>query len=217
MQAWNLDSPDCTIRNALRLHTRDVHQQLHEHSHFVALFEGTITQPQYLALMKSFHGFYAPLELAIERALSRLTSDADKFSYVKRVGFLVNDMSDLGYRSADIDKNPQCLQLADIVTPASLGGVLYVIEGSTLGAAQIDRAAQKILRSDTPHGRSFWAWSRANNKGQWAAINAYLDHLQDTGHSQAAIVQGANDTFEALATWLAPLDEPVLVAESVTS
>lgn len=216
MLAGNVDSRDGTIRDALRFHTQDVHQQLHEHSHFVALFAGTIHPPQYRALMRSFHGFYTPLERAIEHAFSQMAFDQNGFGYPKRAGFLAQDLIDLGYSHVDIDQNPLCQHVADIVTPASIGGVLYVIEGSTLGAAQIDRAAQKILDTDITRGRSFWAWSRAHNKARWAAINAYLDHLENTGHSKSAIIQGAEDTFQALATWLAPLERPVLVTESVT-
>lgn len=129
--------------------------------------------------MRSFHGFYAPLEQAIDGAVSQMSVCQDNFSYTKRLDFLAQDLASLGYSSEDIDRNPLCAEITDAVTPAALGGVLYVIEGSTLGAALIDRAAQKILGSDTIHGRSFWAWSRAHNKARWAAINAYLEHLEN--------------------------------------
>lgn len=217
MQIANENSRSCTIRDALRLHTRDVHQQLHEHSHFVDLFAGTIDHARYCALMGLFYGFYAPLEQAIDRAQSGISDPRHRFRYPKRSQLLVQDLESMGHSVEDVDRTPMCPHLHDIVTPASLAGVLYVIEGSTLGAAQIDRAAQKILSTDTPKGRSFWAWSRANNKDRWAAINAYLEHLDRADQSQSAIIQGANDTFQALSTWLAPLDQPVLATESIAS
>lgn len=164
--------------------------------------------------MMSFHGFYAPLEQAVDHAVSKKSVAQHSFSYPKRLDFLVQDLTSLGHSSEEIDQNPLCLRIADIVTPASLGGVLYVIEGSTLGAAQIDRAAQRILGTDTSQGRRFWAWSRANNKVRWTAINAHLEHLESTGQAIDPILKGASDTFQALAAWLAPLEQPVLATGS---
>ena len=206
--AKNVDTLDDTFRNALRVRTWDVHQQLHKHSHFVALFDGTIDIAQYLALMQAFHGFYSPLEQAIECALQKTTNVSGRFQYASRAKFLWRDLKDLGESAAQIDQHPKCSGLSNIVTPASLGGVLYVIEGSTLGAAQIDRAAAKILDKDSTRGRNFWAWCRTNNKGHWAAINTHLSQLEQARQPRDALLKGASDTFEALANWLDPLQQP---------
>lgn len=214
MRATDIDTQDRSLQKALRAYTQNVHQQLHEHSHFVALFDGTIALSQYRALMQAFHGFYVPMERAIDRAFGNSKYCRNGFDYPPRATLLESDLAHLGLDTKEIKQNPRCAQIENVVTPGSLAGVLYVIEGSTLGAALIDRAAQNILSAKTTGGRSFWAWSRANNKTRWAAINTYLtqvDHAQD---AKDAILEGANDTFEALATWLAPLDEPIAQAES---
>ncbi|MEP3636180.1 MAG: biliverdin-producing heme oxygenase [Paracoccaceae bacterium] len=200
-----------SIRGELRMCTRGVHEELHEHSVFVDLFNGTAAKRQYSALMRSFHGFYVPMERGIDRALSLIGPNGVSFSYAKRADLLAQDLQDLGDSAQDIDNNPVCERISNIVTPHSLPGVLYVIEGSTLGAAQIDRAAQKILRPDKPHGRRFWAWSRANNTARWTMLNAYLAQLEDYCQPTDAILQGATDTFQALADWLAPLDQRRLI------
>lgn len=215
--AQRLHMQDTTVLEALRVQTKEVHEELHHHSHFVALFEETISLDRYRELVEKFHGFYAPLENAIERALLDQNGQHTGYTYAKRAILLEQDLVDLGLSQASAQQNPQCDQLADIVTPASLGGVLYVIEGSTLGAAQIDRAAQKLLGKNALNGRRFWAWCRAQNKERWALTNTYLEHLQDTNAPREAIIDGARDTFEALADWLAPLDQPALTTESERS
>lgn len=194
------------IRNFLRQHTHEAHEKLHEHGHFVALFRQTLTLDQYRQLMQRFYGFYVPLEQAIHRALLDQAKDKPEFSYAMRAGLLRQDLVDLGLRDQQIQNAPLCDRLHDIVTPATLGGVLYVIEGSTLGATGIDRAAQKILDHEALTGRRFWAWSRSQSKHRWAMTNAYLEHL-NAGAAQADhLAKGARDTFNALAAWLAPLD-----------
>ncbi|MEP4199430.1 MAG: biliverdin-producing heme oxygenase [Aliishimia sp.] len=202
-----------SIRGELRICTRSVHEQLHEHSIFVDLFNGAVAAQQYSALMQSFHGFYVPMERAIDRALSQISPGGVSFSYANRSRLLVQDLQDLGLSAQAIDHNPVCEHISKVVTPQSLAGVLYVIEGSTLGAAQIDRAAQKLLHPDKPDGRRFWAWSRANNTTRWAMLNAYLAQLEASGQPIDAVLQGAMVTFQALADWLAPLDQPKLISQ----
>lgn len=207
-------STSTTLRDALRSQTDDAHQQLHRHPTFVALFDGSIDLAHYTALMQRFHGYYAALDVAVSRALDVSVAH---FTYPPRGGLLGRDLLDLGMSHAEVHASPRCEAFINMVTPASVGGVLYVIEGATLGAAQIDRAAQKILSSETTKGRSFWAWSRANGKARWSAINELLSALDEAGHPHAPMIEGANDTFQALADWLAPLEQPKPVRESIAS
>ncbi len=215
MLTQDVDTRSGATRNALRVSTRGIHEQFHEHSHFVALFNGTINPTQYRDLMIAFHGFYKPMERAITRLANHEPHTSSGFDYPKRTSLLAQDLASLGLAPAEIDQNPECPRMSKLVTPATLAGVLYVIEGSTLGAAQIDRAAQKILSAENVEGRRFWAWSRANNTARWAAINAYLNRFDASPHNRAAILRGANETFEALATWLAPLQQHNLAQEVV--
>ncbi|MDA8585547.1 biliverdin-producing heme oxygenase [Rhodobacteraceae bacterium] len=199
-----------TARDALRLQTNDVHQQLHRHAPFVALFDGFIGRDDYCALMVRFYGFYAALDRAIAQALSYPTQG---FACIERAGFLAQDLTDLGLGSAAIANCPACEDVNAIVTPASLGGVLYVIEGANLGATQIDRAAQKLLSPDHTRGRSFWAWSRLHNCSRWGGVTAYLADLDAASHPHKPPIHGANDVFQALANWLAPLDQSAVAME----
>jgi heme oxygenase len=201
----------------LRQQTRTVHEQLHHHSHFVALFEQKIELPQYRDLLVHFYGFYAALDDAIEKCVQQTPYGMGEYVYIKRTNLLASDQAPLGLSPAHIALIPRCDYLHDVVSPTSLGGVLYVIEGSTLGAAQIDRAAQKLLSDDTPQGRQFWAWSRANNKARWSMTLQFIAHLDKIGAARVPVINGANQTFQALADWLAPLDQTTPVLESVQS
>ncbi len=201
------------MRDALRAHTDAAHTRLHQHSCFVALFEKTLGLEEYRQLMRRMHGFYVPLDRAVERVLAETTADPSGYRYARRSGHLQQDLSDLGFSPQDIRENPHCEQVARLVSPATLGGVLYVIEGATLGGTGIDRAAQKLMDKDDPVGRRYWAWCRAVNKQRWAMTLNYLDHLDRNGVSMSDLTTGACDTFGALADWLAPLDRAAAHSE----
>jgi heme oxygenase len=215
--AQSAELQECTMLTGLRQQTKLVHEQLHHHSHFVALFEQTIDLQQYRDLLERFYGFYAALDDAIALSIGVNPDAMGGFIYAKRKDLLAQDLRSLGLTPAKIALIPRCDQMFDVVSPATLGGVLYVIEGSTLGAAQIDRAAQKLLSRVTQNGRHFWAWARAHNKVRWSMTLDYILHLDEMAVAQDPVNGGANDTFQALADWLAPLDQPIRLVESVHS
>lgn len=195
-----------TLRDVLRHETSETHARLHTHALFADLFAGTLTRADYTRLMTRFWGFYAPLDTAIASTIAAGLPNVQHYEYVPRAPYLACDVVDLTAVALNSAEIPQCKRVSEIVTPATLGGVLYVIEGATLGAAQIDRAAKRLLGADGSNGRRFWAWGRAQNKYRWAMANSYLEHLAAQGASASDITLGAELTFAALADWLAPLD-----------
>lgn len=198
------------VRDVVRMQTDTAHAQLHLHASFVSLFEGRLSLDDYCALMQRFHGFYAPLDQAIERVVVRMSVP---YPYVCRSDILARDLADLGGDTME----PHCTHAALIVSPETLPGVLYVIEGATLGATQIDRAVQKLLGSSEPDGRRFWAWCRAQNKHRWSMANNFMEAQHTSGVAVDDIVRGARDTFETLGAWLAPLDVPKPALQEVGS
>ncbi len=201
-----------TVRDVVRKQTDAAHAKLHLHTSFVALFEGSLELGAYTQLVQRFHGFYAPLDRAIEHTIASMPDAAARYAYVRRSDLLAQDLIDLNATALDKQNGPRCTRAADIVTPETLGGVLYVIEGATLGATQIDRAAQKLLGADGCEGRRFWAWCRAQKAQRWTLANDFLEQRHAQGTTLDDLVTGARDTFDVLAEWLAPLDQtqPVL-------
>lgn len=195
------------VLDVLRARTKTAHNRLHEHSTFVALFKQALTLEDYRQLILKYHGFYAPLDNAIHAENQKQRDDSLQYPYASRGHLLKQDLRDLGFTEDEISQNTMCDDVLDLISKTSLGGVLYVIEGATLGGAGIDRAAQRILFKDTTEGRKYWAWCRSENKRCWSMINAYLKKLDDAGASVDALAQGAQDTFTLFERWLAPLDK----------
>lgn len=193
------------VRDILRRETRDIHERLHRHPHFAALFDGTLDIEGYGELICRLHGFYAPLDSAIAVVLSDMPDTANDYRHARRADLLARDITDLTGGRARTTPPPLCLEAAGLVSRASVGGVLYVIEGATLGGAQIDRVAQRLLGTDQPAGRRFWSWCRQEGGARWHAMVAFLGRLQAAGVTISDLVTGARETFRCLEDWLAPL------------
>jgi heme oxygenase (biliverdin-IX-beta and delta-forming) len=202
-----------SLRDELRAHTHQQHERLHEHSSFVALFHESLDIAEYRALMGRLHGFYRPLDHAIARAIATGKTAAPEFACAERSRLLAQDMRDLGWSAEQVAANPQCDGASDIVSQATLGGVLYVIEGAMLGGARIDRAARRLLGSDDADGRRFWFWCRSEGGRRWPVTTKYLEDLEAQGVDFGHLKKGAEDTFRLLADWLAPLDQAYRVGD----
>ena len=150
-----------SLRDQLRAHTHKQHERLHEHACFLALFNQSLSLGDYRNLIVRLYGFYQPLDRAIGRVISCGAAYTAGYDYAERAGYLAQDLADLGLSAEAIEESPQCSEAFDIVSPASLGGILYVIEGATLGGGRIDRAARRLLAREDQAGRRFWSWCRA--------------------------------------------------------
>ena len=204
-----------TVRDVLRDQTWEIHKKLHLHASFVALFNETLSLDGYRILLQRLHGFYVPLDEQVDRALASCGGPSG-FDYAARSDILARDLVDMGLSRGDLDGSAKCLDVRDVVSPETVGGALYVIEGSTHGGSVIDTAARKLL-GDTLGGRRYWAWCRAENKNRWATTNRYLEQLRENGTAVEDLIAGARGTFQLLAEWLAPLNQPATKAEKGTS
>ena len=115
-------------------------------------------------------------------------------------------MIDLKFSNLEVEKAPRCHRVSGVVSPESIGGVLYVVEGATLGGARIDRAVRRLLGSEQPDGRRYWSWCRSESGRRWPMMIDYLERLVAEGATIGELEKGASETFQALADWLAPLD-----------
>lgn len=191
------------VRDLLRAETRADHERLHRHASFAALFDGTLSLAEYRQLTLRLYGFYLPLDMAIDGALAGFSGG---YRHAYRSGFLADDLRDLDFTEAEIAAAPECAGTASLVTPAALAGVLYVIDGATLGGATIDRVAARLLSDDSADGRRYWSWCRSVAPQRWRMMLGFLDRALDGGTTVDEMRTGAVGTFRLLADWLGPLE-----------
>ena len=194
-----------SLRAILRDQTDALHTKLHAQFSFASLLDGSLRKSDYQALIRRLYGFYAPLDDAIVLALATDEGSAPPFRYEKRSRFFAQDVFDLERGPGKTSNLPTCSEIAGVVTPKTVGGVLYVVEGATMGGALINKAAERLLTKDSTIGRRYWAWCSVEGRNRWRMTLQYLDQLQSTSSTLDDLVSGASDTFRILDDWLAPL------------
>jgi heme oxygenase len=172
----------------------------------------------YRQFVGRFFGFYAPLEAQM---MASPHWPLLEFEYTTRqkTPRLAQDLLALGSNVAAVAATPRCIALPACTTPEQLLGCLYVIEGATLGGRSITRHLQTRLGLTPQSGGAFFDGYGAHTGSQWKAFCTMLarnaDRLYDPSTDpcaglsaledrHAAIVAGANRTFETLSHWLFP-------------
>ncbi|MES2034509.1 MAG: biliverdin-producing heme oxygenase [Pseudomonadota bacterium] len=175
----------------LRDATRDEHQRLEDS---LDIF-GRISRPDARRRMvERFHGLHAGAESALSPMLAHVVGL--DFAGRSRLPFLIADVRQLG---GDPDALPMCA----VSRPASLAealGVLYVLEGSTLGGHVIGKRLAAEGHSD--RGLTFLDPYRDQVGARWRAFLQVLERDTASDVSRDAAVVGARTGFAMTQDWL---------------
>jgi heme oxygenase len=156
---------------ALKAATAEHHARLERRVDIAARLR---SRGAYRELLQRFYGFYLPLE-------ERL---APFHAFLPKTPLLARDIEALG---GDVRTLPLAVKLPPTGSAAQALGVLYVLEGATLGGAVIARMARGLDVS-----REFFG---AYDAARWRTFKALVD---DHGADTAAAVA----TFETLEDWI---------------
>ena len=182
------------------------------------LMNADLSRQDYCQFVSRFFGFYAPLEVQL-LASPHWHQLAFDYAPRQKTPRLAQDLLALGRSDAALAATPRCMDLPACTTPEQLLGCLYVIEGATLGGRTITRHLQTQLGLTPESGGAFFDGYGAQTGSHWKAFCTMLSENADRplGHAandaadhvsvesrHAAIVAGANQTFETLTRWLFP-------------
>ena len=184
------------ILQRLRRETQAQHEAVEANPFNQALAAGTVTAADAAWFLKKLFGFVLPLEEGINRLGPVL--DPGWELYTRRRAYLIPfDLQDLlGHSALPL---PLCPVLPPLATPAQALGVLYVLEGSTLGGQVIARQLEKAGLGAAK--RYFTAYG-AHTGPRWQATCRLLTEAA-TPENEDEIVASATRTFADLAAWLA--------------
>ncbi len=151
--------------------------------------DGTITLPDYRALLIRLYGFYLPFERATR---------VDRV----RTQWLERDLAWLGVKASAFPRIRLCEGMPRYDGAERRLGALYVVEGSALGGRLLSRGLDRLLGATSIDGRRFFAGRGAATGDAWLS---FLDQLASVGPDpigRAALVSAAIETFEAFETWI---------------
>ncbi len=189
-------APIPTRMQRLREATRQAHARIEG---ALPLLDPKLSRARYGAVVAAFFGFYVELEPRLLSAAGAHAADIELGRRAK-VPMLRMDLQALGRSSIEIDALPRCVDLPHTITPSQALGVLYVVEGATLGGQVIGRNLGAALGLGATNGAAFFAGYGDETRAMWKRFSEHIDSLDRL--DSEALIAAAIDTFERLRSWL---------------
>lgn len=184
------------ILQKIRSHSATHHQNLENCSMMQPLVNGSISLPQYSAILKKFYGFFSIMEKQLNGIdFTRWLSD---YAERRKAKLLLEDLEILGVGEV----NNFAEDVPSILNAGNAFGCLYVLEGSTLGGKIITEVLRKNLNIDLSNGASFFHGYGKETGTMWKKFLDALIKFHEQEMKEEDILEGVNSTFVSLKNWL---------------
>jgi heme oxygenase len=186
------------FRMRLRLATRDAHLRLED----AVDFDGRIVSIEaYRGFLEAFHRLVRPLE----RMLGGLDAGALPIDYRPRrkLGWIEADLKDLGHTDESLAEMPDFSGIPPLTPPLEILGVLYVLEGSSLGRQMmLGKLGERLGVRPDWRGHFFSGYGKKTGE-MWRAFVAVLNDAGRSPEAAQVIENAALASFAAFEACLA--------------
>jgi heme oxygenase len=184
------------VMERVKRETRAQHERIEK---LVPIGKEVLSLSSYRSVLSSFLGLFEP----IEHLLGSLPLSPDlQFSSRKRAHLLLSDLLSLGLTEEMVKSLPRC---SDLIAPSSESeaiGVMYVLEGSTLGGKMISRIVHEQLGLTEESGCSFFASSGRDAAALWQVFGEVVRKKISTPQNEQEFIRAAQSTFSCFERWL---------------
>lgn len=185
------------VRKMLHQATHPYHLRINRHPLIVELTQHTLSLISYRKLLIAYFHIYTALEARICQYLKQQSSI---FRYTER-GKIPWLMKDLAFFHDDLivqnHELPQALALPEIRQVGQLVGVLYTIEGSTLGGQVISRSLEEYHGLTKGEGACFFNGYGESTSVMWQDFLCFAESLSSNAVECRAAMESACQTFQA--------------------
>lgn len=167
----------------LRRATRDVHARIER---ALPLLDPGLSPTVYRRIIERFYGYYA--------SLARTSNEP---ALLRKLPLLRADLLALGAVDAAV---PRCHDLPELSNASQVLGMLYVVEGATLGGQIIQRHLASVLALDETNGAAFFVGYGAATGARWNSFGVRVETAAE--FDMHACIGAAIATFETLERWI---------------
>jgi heme oxygenase (biliverdin-IX-beta and delta-forming) len=185
------------LMTRLRHDTAECHSRA---EHAVDLRASFSSRNDYHDLIARLHGFYSPLETALERFAAEVPELL--IPQRRKTQMLEWDLRSLGDSTTAIATLDRSEALPCLDSVASAIGALYVLEGATLGGRVIARLLEKQLGVSVDTGGAFFASYGDRVDTMWQAFSQAAERCCDAAAHQDNAAKAAIATFGCFTTWI---------------
>ena len=178
------------VAQLLKEKTLDAHQQS---ENFLLPYLNNIRSfDDYAAILKMFYGFFHPVEQLIKNQvpIEVLPDIAER----RNSRLILNDLKSIGHNNLTLLSHEQ--PLIDSL-PRALG-VLYVLEGSTLGGRMIAKMMMKHPLFSEDNLNFFNGYKEETGK-KWTDFQAVINKFDEEA---PIMIDAANETFNLFTKWM---------------
>ena len=203
-----MNTPTIELRTRLRDATAPLHKQLDQQPLLAALLGKEQPLAHYQQLLGTYYSLYHQLESSIKAYTAQQPIDFDYQTRYK-ADFL---RQDLAYWQITPEPFSCQVTLPDISSLGQLLGVLYVLEGSSLGANFIAQHLQQSYGYSHSSGCRFFSAYGEQTQSHWQSFISYLNSFSDQTDIATQAIETACLSFacfnQALAnTQILPLSQ----------
>lgn len=176
----------------LRAETHEEHKKTEDSPLMAQLMSGNFSLLIYQELLTRLLLLYTPLEAKIKDII---THQAIDYHYEQKCSFLQRDLVHTQSDLSNINIKP--IPLNFLCDKASFLGVLYVIEGSTLGGALIRKSMAKHINVDLM--ATFFYPYRSLTRMRWDKTCAFIERYAEEQQLNFDVISDASiHTFQLI-------------------
>jgi len=187
---------ETTVRNRLRVATHPYHVQLNRHALLAKLTQPDLALSTYQSVLIAYFHLYRALEDRINQYLS-LHHDLFEYSERNKLPWLIHDLS---YFHQDLQgltyEKPPITNFSEIKDIGQLAGVLYTLEGSTLGGQVISRNLADSHGLTATRGACFFNGYGERTLTKWQDFLYFAESLSENVDACETAVKSACQTFQ---------------------
>lgn len=188
----NIDEPVIlTFLDNLRSKTSASHKNLESLPISKSIVNPKITVEEYALYLSLMHDVVKNLEEDIYPLLSDVIPDLGER---KKAQLILND---LNFIKSEKKQNHSPFEATEIKVPFAMG-IMYVVEGSTLGGRFIIKNIQESFGFDEENGASYFGGYGNKTGSYWKKFLNALTDFETQNNAEEEIIAGADYAFRAI-------------------
>lgn len=181
----------------LRQATANSHKQLEENYYSKAIQEPSVTLQNYQTYIAKLYGIIRASENDVYPVLNSILPDINE-RY--KAAYIVDDLTNTGISLSKAQELP--VYNFTISSVAEAMGVMYVLEGSTLGGKFLYKHINKALGLNAENGASYF-WGYGQHTGPlWNSFISLLSNYAVEKNCEDEVISSAVQTFSNIDRWL---------------
>lgn len=181
----------------LRQETAESHQRLEDNPLSKAILAPSVSVHDYQAYLAALFGVTIACEDQVFPAISHIVTDLGE-RYKSRL--IIDDLLATGFSEAEIDALP--VYRFEFSSVAEALGIMYVLEGATLGGRILYKHIHEALGRTPENGASyFWGYG-AQTGNLWKSFISSLTQFVDRNGERNGVIGAAKKTFTIIDNWL---------------